>query len=75
MQTKTLRLKEEYYQSLNKANASSSHRLALLSTAHKILANDKEVHVQEHQAKIDIQPLIGVALKYQDEHPMMQFSY
>lgn len=58
LQTKTLRLKEEYYQSLNKTNASSPHRLALLSTAHKILADEKEVHVQEHQAKIDIQPLI-----------------
>jgi hypothetical protein len=69
LQTKTLRLKEEYYQSLNKANASSPHRLALLSTAHQILAHEKEVHVQEHQAKIDIQPLIDVALKHQDEHP------
>ncbi|ETJ49083.1 hypothetical protein [Pseudoalteromonas agarivorans] len=69
LQTKTLRLKEEYYQSLNKANASSPHRLALLSTAHQILADEKEVHVQEHQAKIDIQPLIDVALKHQDEHP------
>ncbi|HDZ33655.1 MAG TPA: cytosolic protein [Pseudoalteromonas sp.] len=69
LQTKTLRLKEDYYQSLNLANASSPHRLALLSTAHKILADEKEVHVQEHQAKIDIQPLIDVALKHQDEHP------
>ncbi|TMO79894.1 cytosolic protein [Pseudoalteromonas sp. S3776] len=69
LQTKTLRLKEEYYQSLNKANASSPHRLALLSTAHQILADEKEEHVQEHQAKIDIQPLIDVALKHQDEHP------
>lgn len=69
LQTKTLRLKEEYYQSLNKANAYSAHRLALLSTAHKILADEKEEHVQEHQAKIDIQPLIDVALKHQDEHP------
>ncbi len=69
LQTKTLRLKEEYYQSLNKTNASSPHRLALLSTAHKILADEKEVHVQEHQAKIDIQPLIDVALKHQDDHP------
>jgi hypothetical protein len=68
-QTKTLRLKEEYYQSLNKANAYSAHRLALLSTAHKILADEKEEHVQAHQAKIDIQPLIDVALKHQEEHP------
>ncbi len=69
LQTKTLRLKEEYYQSLNKANVNSAHRLALLSTAHKILTDEKEQHVQEHQAKIDIQPLIDVALKHQDAHP------
>jgi hypothetical protein len=69
LQTKTLRLKEEYYQSLNKANVNSAHRLALLSTAHKILTDEKEQHVQEHQAKIDIQPLIDVALKHQDTHP------
>ena len=25
--------------------------------------------MQEHQAKIDIQPLIDVALKHQDKHP------
>jgi hypothetical protein len=68
-QTKTLRLKEDYYQSLNKANKKSQHRLELLSTAHNILIDEKQAHVQEHQAKIDIQPLIDVALKHQDEHP------
>lgn len=69
LQTKTLRLKEDYYQRLNEANAYSAHRLALLSTAHQILADEKDEHVQEHQAKINIQPLIDVALKHQDENP------
>ena len=68
-QTKTLRLKEDYYQSLNQANANSPHRLALLSTAHQILADEKEKHVQEHQAQIDVQPLIEVAVKHQDDNP------
>jgi hypothetical protein len=69
LQTKTLRFKEDYYKSLNKANVNSAHRQTLLSKAHNILIDEKEVHVQEHQAKIDIQPLIDVALKHQDEHP------
>ncbi|MGO2074134.1 MAG: cytosolic protein [Pseudoalteromonas sp.] len=69
LQTKTLRLKEDYYKKLNKANAHSAHRLRLLSTAHNILIDEKEAHVQEHQENIDIQPLIDVAIKHQDEHP------
>ncbi|MCL1038516.1 cytosolic protein [Shewanella corallii] len=68
-QTKTLRFKEDYYQSLNKANANSMHRLGLLSKAHNILIDEKEAHVQEHQAQIDVQPLIEIALKHQDEFP------
>ncbi|HEA17574.1 MAG TPA: cytosolic protein [Pseudoalteromonas prydzensis] len=69
LQTKTLRFKEDYYRRLNKANIKSAHRQALLSKAHNILIDEKAAHVQEHQAKIDIQPLIDVALKHQDEHP------
>ena len=69
LQTKTLRLKEDYYKKLNKANAKSAHRQALLSTAHTILIDEKAAHVKEHQAKIDIQPLIDVAIKHQDENP------
>lgn len=69
LQTKTLRLKEDYYKKLNKANAHSAHRLGLLSTAHNILIDEKEAHVQEHQEKIDIQPLIDVAITHQNEHP------
>jgi len=69
LQTKTLRLKEDYYKKLNKANANSPHRQALLSTAHAILIDEKAAHVQEHQEKIDIQPLIDVAIKHQDENP------
>ncbi len=69
LQTKTLRLKEDYYKKLNKANANSPHRQALLSTAHTILIDEKAAHVQEHQEKIDIQPLIDVAIKHQDENP------
>ncbi|MBL0689525.1 MAG: cytosolic protein, partial [Pseudoalteromonas sp.] len=69
LQTKTLRLKEDYYKKLNKANAKSAHRQALLSTAHTILIDEKAAHVKEHQAKIDIQPLIEVAIKHQDESP------
>ncbi|MFC3030983.1 cytosolic protein [Pseudoalteromonas fenneropenaei] len=68
-QTKTLRFKEDYYKRLNKANRSSSHRLGLLSKAHQILLDEKEAHVQEHQAQIDIQPLIDIALKHQEENP------
>ena len=68
-QTKTLRFKEDYYQRLNKANSSSEHRLGLLSKAHNILIDEKEAHVQEHQAQLDVQPLIDIALKHQDEHP------
>ncbi|NWL15025.1 MULTISPECIES: cytosolic protein [unclassified Pseudoalteromonas] len=69
LQTKTLRLKEDYYKKLNKANAKSAHRQALLSTAHTILIDEKAAHVKEHQEKIDIQPLIEVAIKHQDESP------
>jgi hypothetical protein len=69
LQTKTLRLKEDYYKKLNQANAKSAHRQALLSTAHTILIDEKAAHVKEHQAKIDIQPLIEVAIKHQDESP------
>nr|WP_086940476.1 cytosolic protein [Thaumasiovibrio occultus] len=68
-QTKTLRFKEDYYRSLNRANARSAHRLGLLSKAHNILIDEKEAHVQEHQAQIDVQPLIDIALKHQDAHP------
>ena len=68
-QTKTLRFKEDYYIRLNRANKNSAHRLGLLSKAHNIVIAEKEEHVQEHQAQIDIQPLIDVALKYQDKHP------
>lgn len=68
-QTKTLRLKEDYYQSLNRANANSHYRLGLLSKAHNILIDEKEAHVQESQAQIDIQPLIDIALKHQQTHP------
>lgn len=68
-QTKTLRFKEDYYKRLNKANSNSQHRLKLLSTAHNILSDEKEEHVQEHQEKIDVQPLIDIALKHQDKHP------
>lgn len=69
LQTRTLRLKEDYYKKLNKANAKSPHRQALLSTAHTILIDEKAAHVKEHQAKIDIQPLIDVAIKHQEENP------
>ncbi len=69
LQTKTLRFKEDYYKRLNKANKKSAHRLELLSTAHNILIDEKTAHVQEHQASIDIQPLIDVALKHQEQHP------
>ena len=69
LQTKTLRLKEDYYKKLNKANAKSAHRQALLCTAHTILTDEKAAHVKEHQEKIDIQPLIEVAIKHQDESP------
>ncbi|MGI2260580.1 cytosolic protein [Shewanella sp. GXUN23E] len=68
-QTKTLRFKEDYYQRLNKANAGSAHRLGLLAKAHRIVVDEKEAHVQEHQAQIDIQPLIDIALKHQDDFP------
>ncbi|MCF1428396.1 MAG: cytosolic protein [Shewanella sp.] len=68
-QTNTLRFKEDYYQRLNKANAGSAYRLGLLAKAHQIVVDEKEAHVQEHQAKIDIQPLIDIALKHQDEYP------
>lgn len=68
-QTKTLRFKEDYYRRLNKANKSSPHRLALLSTAHTILAEEKAEHMQEQKDAIDVQPLIDVAIKHQDEHP------
>jgi hypothetical protein len=64
-----LRFKEDYYKRLNKANANSAHRQKLLSKAHNILIDEKKAHVQEQQAKIDIQPLIDVALKHQDENP------
>ena len=68
-QTKTLRLKEDYYQRLNKANKNSSHRLGLLNKAHQILLEEKEEFIQEHQAQIDIQPLIDIALKHQEDNP------
>ncbi|MFB9134573.1 cytosolic protein [Vibrio olivae] len=68
-QTKTLRLKEDYYQRLNHANADSSHRLGLLSTAHKVLKEEKKAHVKEHQTSIDIQPLIDIASKHQEQNP------
>ncbi|MCQ8879843.1 cytosolic protein [Pseudoalteromonas shioyasakiensis] len=69
LQTKTLRLKEDYYQCLNKANAHSEHRLELLSTAHNILIDEKQAHMQEQKDKIDVQPLIDVAITHQNEHP------
>ena len=68
-QTKTLRLKEDYYQCLNKANASSQHRLNLLSTAHNVLIEEKKEHVKEHQAQIDIQPLVDIAMKHEHDNP------
>lgn len=68
-QTRTLRFKEDYYKQLNRANKNSAHRLGLLSTAHRILIDEKQAHIQEHQAQIDIQPLIDVALKHQETHP------
>ena len=68
-QTKTLRLKEDYYDSLNQANANSSHRLGLLSKAHNVLIEEKQQHVKEHQTKIDIQPLVDIAVKHQQENP------
>lgn len=68
-QTKALRFKEDYYKRLNKANVGSAHRQGLLSKAHNILIDEKEAHLQEHQKQIDIQPLINIALKHQDEHP------
>ncbi|WP_017445617.1 hypothetical protein [Gayadomonas joobiniege] len=68
-QTRTLRFKEDYYTKLNKANVNSSHRLELLSKAHQILIDEKEQHVKEQIAEIDVQPLIDIALKHQDEHP------
>ena len=43
--------------------------MGLLSTAHRILIDEKQAHIQEHQAQIDIQPLIDVALKHQETHP------
>ena len=68
-QTRTLRFKEDYYQRLNKANTCSAHRLRLLSKAHKIVLDEKKAHVQEHQAQIDVQPLIDIALKHQNKYP------
>lgn len=68
-QTRTLRFKEDYYQCLNKANTHSNHRLELLSTAHNILIDEKQAHMQEQKDKIDVQPLIDVAISHQDEHP------
>ncbi|CCQ10455.1 FIG01204783: hypothetical protein [Pseudoalteromonas luteoviolacea B = ATCC 29581] len=68
-QTKTLRFKEDYYKRLKKANAQSSHRKGLLKKAHQILKDEKQEHVQEHQAQIDIQPLIDIAMKHQEKHP------
>jgi hypothetical protein len=68
-QTKTLRFKEDYYNSLNKANANSPHRLGLLSTAHNVVIEEKQAHVKEHQTTIDIQPLIDIAIKHQQENP------
>ncbi|WP_062568195.1 hypothetical protein [Pseudoalteromonas arabiensis] len=68
-QTRTLRFKEDYYRRLNKANASSAHRLALLSTAHNILIDEKAEHVKEEQENVDVQPLLDVALKHQEQHP------
>jgi hypothetical protein len=68
-QTRTLRFKEDYYKRLNRANAKSQHRLGLLSKAHTILREEKETHVQEHQAQIDVQPLIDIAIKHQASHP------
>lgn len=68
-QTKTLRLKEDYYDSLNQANANSSHRLGLLSKAHNVLIEEKQQHVKEHQTKIDIQPLVDIAVKHQQDNP------
>lgn len=68
-QTKTLRLKEDYYDCLNKANANSSHRLGLLSTAHNVLIDEKKAHVKEHKKSIDIQPLIEIATKHQQDSP------
>lgn len=68
-QTKTLRFKEDYYHSLNKANANSAHRLGLLSKAHTVLSDEKKAHVKEHQTTIDIQPLVDIAIKHQQENP------
>ncbi|WP_440904454.1 cytosolic protein [Catenovulum sp. SX2] len=68
-QTRTLRFKEDYYKKLNKANAKSEHRLGLLSKAHQILLDEKEEHIQEHQAQIDVQPLVEIALKHEEENP------
>lgn len=68
-QTKTLRLKEEYYDCLNKANANSSHRLGLLSTAYNVLIDEKKAHVKEHKKTIDIQPLVEIATKHQQDNP------
>ncbi|MGY5707315.1 cytosolic protein [Vibrio cincinnatiensis] len=68
-QTKTLRFKEDYYQRLNKANANSSHRLGLLSKAHNMLIAEKKEHVKEHQTTIDIQPLVDIAVKHQQDNP------
>ena len=68
-QTKTLRLKEDYYDCLNKANANSAHRLGLLSTAHNVLIDEKKAHVKEHKKTIDIQPLVEIAIKHQQDNP------
>jgi hypothetical protein len=68
-QTKTLRFKEDYYQRLNKANANSAHRIGLLSKAHNVLIDEKKAHVKEHQTNIDIQPLVDIAVKLQQESP------
>lgn len=68
-QTRALRFKEDYYQCLNKANANSRHRLGLLSTAHHVLMAEKKAHIKEHQTSIDIQPLLDIAVKHQDENP------
>lgn len=68
-QTKTLRLKEDYYHKLNKANANSTHRLGLLSKAHNVLIDEKKAHVKEHQTTIDIQPLVDIAMKHQQTNP------
>lgn len=68
-QTKMLRMKEDYYDCLNKANANSTHRLGLLSKAHNVLIDEKKAHVKEDKKKINIQPLLDIAVKHQQENP------